>query len=141
MKGETYLEEAEWNGVWDLGEQGTAYKSLRDRTEDFALEIIRAYTHLSQGEVAKVIGRQFLRSGTSVGAHYREASRARSLAEFVSKMGSGLQELDETDYWLSLASKTNQLPIQVLHPVIRETGELIAIFTTCVKNAKKRRQE
>ena len=75
---------------------------LRNRTKVFALRVIRLYSALPRSTEAQVIGKQILRSGTSVGAQYREACRARSTAEFVSKMQSGRQELDETGYWLEL---------------------------------------
>jgi four helix bundle protein len=70
---------------------------LRHRTKAFSLRIIRLYTALPKSTEAQVLGRQVLRSGTAVGAHYREADRARSIAEFINKMEEGLQELDETE--------------------------------------------
>ena len=75
-------------------------QDLKVRTKQFALRIIRVYSALPTTAVAQVIGKQILRSGTSVGAHYREAFRSRSDAEFISKLEGGLQELDETEYWL-----------------------------------------
>src|SRR6266542_3598541 len=81
----------------------SAGADLKRRTKDFALRIIRLYSSLAKTQpTAQVIGKQILRSGTSVGAHYREACRARSAAEFISKLEGGLQELDETVYWLEL---------------------------------------
>src|SRR5688572_12082034 len=73
------------------------------RTKRFALVIIRYYSSLPRSMTSHVVGRQFLRSGTSVGAHYREACRAKSRADFVNKIETALQELDETTYWLDLA--------------------------------------
>ena len=73
-------------------------RDLRERTKAFALRIVRLYVALPKTTEAQVIGKQVLRSGTSIGAHYREASRARSDAEFVSKIGIALQELYETSY-------------------------------------------
>ena len=75
-------------------------KDLKDRTKEFALRVIRMYTALPQSPEAKVLGTQVLRSGTSIGANYREASQGRSKAEFVAQMGDCLKELDETNYWL-----------------------------------------
>jgi four helix bundle protein len=75
-------------------------KQLGIRTKAFAIQIIRLYVRLPKTTLAQVLGKQFLRSGTSVGAHYREATRARSTAEFVSKIECGMQELEETSYWL-----------------------------------------
>ena len=74
---------------------GKPLKDLSQRTKEFALIIIRVYSSLPTTTLAQVLGKQLLRSGTSVGAHYREASRARSDAEFISKLGGGHQELEE----------------------------------------------
>jgi four helix bundle protein len=113
-------------------------RDLTDRTFAFALDIIRIYLTTQKNPALWDLGRQFLKSGTSVGAHYREACRARSNAEFISKMEGGLQELDETDYWLKLLSAANLLTPQATAPLLREADELIRIFVTCVKNAKSR---
>ena len=86
------------------------------RTRDFALRIIRLSTSLPKSNEALVLGRQILRSGTSVGANYREASRARSKAEFVAKVGDCLKEADETLYWLELIAASEILPSQRLKP-------------------------
>jgi len=74
-------------------------KDLKERTKFFALRIIRMYSALPKSTEALVLGKQVLRSGTSVGANYREASQGRSKAEFVAKMGDCLKELEETTYW------------------------------------------
>lgn len=81
-------------------------RHLKSRTKDFALQIIRLYASLPRKTEALVIGRQFLKSGTSVGAHYREAQRARSNAKFISKLEGGMQELEETLYWLELLEES-----------------------------------
>src|SRR5579871_5494095 len=83
---------------------------LKRRTREFALRVIRLYGALPQRQEAWVIGKQLLRSGTSVGAHYREGTRARSDAEFVSKLEGALQELEETAYWLELIVGAEILP-------------------------------
>src|SRR5271157_1514627 len=75
---------------------------LKDRTRAFALQIVRLYSALPKTTVAQVLGKQVLRSGTSVGAHYHEGVRGRSDAEFISKLEGALQELEETRYWLEL---------------------------------------
>ncbi|MBX9580453.1 MAG: four helix bundle protein [Gemmataceae bacterium] len=111
---------------------------LRQRTKLFALRIIRLYGSLPTTTVAQVLGKQVLRSGTSVGAHYREARRARSDAEFVSKMEVGLQELDETEYWLELLIEGEVVAADRLGPLIREANELIAMMTASVKTVKAR---
>lgn len=110
---------------------------LRNRTKAFALRIIRLYAALPKTTEAQVIGKQLLRSGTSVGAHYREASRAKSTPDFISKMQGGLQELDETDYWLELLGDSKIVPYARLTDLRTEANELIAIFVASVKTAKK----
>lgn len=85
-----------------MREEGGGRRDLAERTRAFAVRIIRLYGALPRATEAQVIGKQVLRSGTSVGAHYREATRARSNAEFISKLEGGLQELEETRYWLEL---------------------------------------
>ena len=109
---------------------------LKERTMDFSLRIIRLYSSMPKSTIAQVIGKQILRSGTSVGAYYREASRARSIAEFISKIGGGQQELEETAYWLELLSKAEIVPAHRLEDLLKESSELMAIFITCIKNAK-----
>jgi four helix bundle protein len=109
---------------------------LRMRTKQFAVRIIRLYSALPNTNVAQVLGKQLLRSGTSVGAHYREGCRARSTSEFISKLEGGLQELEETAYWLELLVEGEVLPADKLRSLQQETNELTAIFVTCVKKAK-----
>jgi four helix bundle protein len=111
---------------------------LKTRTKAFALRIIRLYGALPRTVEAQVLGKQVLRSGTSVGAHYREANRARSTAEFVSKLEVGLQELDETAYWLELLVEGGVVAAERLTELLREANELTAILVACVKNAKDR---
>jgi four helix bundle protein len=86
--------------------------------------------------VAQVLGKQSLRSGTSVGAHYREATRGRSVGEFISKLEVALQELEETSYWLELISESGVMKPERLSELQHEANELTAIITTCVKRAK-----
>ena len=115
-------------------------KELKTRTKEFALRIIRLYTALPKTTEAQVIGKQLLRSGTSVGAHYREGSRARSDAEFISKIGGGLQELEESSYWLELLLDAKIMSEHQLASLMNEANELTAILITCVKNAKDKRE-
>jgi len=112
---------------------------LRKRTKAFALRIIRLYSSLPTGAVAQTIGRQLLKSGTSVGAHYREAFRSRSTAEFISKIEGGLQELEETTYWLELLSEAGIIPEKRLADLCREAEELTAILTSAVLTSKRRK--
>jgi len=111
---------------------------LRARTKAYALRIIRMVASLPSTAIAQVLGKQVLRSGTSVGAHYREGYRARSNAEFISKLEVALQELDETAYGLELLVEGEIFPAKKLADIIQETDELIAILVTCVKKAKSR---
>jgi len=113
---------------------------LKQRTKKFALRIIRLYSSLDKSAVAQVLGRQLLRSGTSVGAHYREACRARSVAEFLSKMEGGLQELDESAYWLELLVESKAVSAKRLQLLMDETEQLIAIFVTSIKTSKQNRR-
>jgi four helix bundle protein len=111
-------------------------EDLKLRTKQYALRFIRLYSALPKQTVAQVLGKQLLRSGTSVGAHYREAFRAKSRPDFISKMEGALQELDETQYWLELLVEAGTLPPNRLQPLLDETNELIAIFVTIVKRTK-----
>ena len=111
---------------------------LQTRTSDFALRIVKLYANLPKTTEAQVLGRQALRAGTSVGANYREGNRAKSDADIVNKFESVLQELDETGYWLDLLVKSGILPSKKAEELIKETNELLAIFTTIVTKIKKR---
>ena len=116
-------------------------RDLRERTKAFALRIIRLYCSLPKTTLAQVLGKQALRSGTSVGAHYREAYRARSTAEFISKIEGGLQELEETTYWLELLVDSEVIPPARLADLRKEAEELIAIFASSAMTAKKGKQQ
>ena len=96
------------------------------------------YAALPKTTEAQVLGKQVLRSGTSVGANYREANRGRSKAEFVAKLGDCLKELDETDYWLSLLVKSEIVPVSRMQSLIDETNELTAIMVTIIKKTKEK---
>ena len=111
---------------------------LRGRTKQFALRIVRLDVALPKTTEAQVIGKQLLRSETSVGAHDREAMRARSNAEFISKIEGGLQELEESSYWMELLSEANIVPSSRLLDLQQESTELTAILTACTKNAKRK---
>ena len=122
-----------------MNEEQEKPRDLKERLREYSLRIIRMYCSLPKTSVAQVLGRQVLRSGTSPGAHHREASRARSTAEFISKMEGGLQELDETAYWLELLVGSGTLLQEKMQCLLDETEELIAIFTASVKTAKQRK--
>ncbi len=114
-------------------------QDLFTRTKSYALRIIRLYCALPKRTEAQVLGKQVLRSGTSIGAHYREANRAKSDADFISKIETALQELDETAYWLELIVEADMFSEQKVVPLIEETKQLNAIFTTIVKKVKSRK--
>jgi four helix bundle protein len=80
-------------------------EELRNRTKRFALRIIRLFRHLPRSTEAQVLGKQLLRSGTSIGANYRATGRARSKAEFISKMGVVVEEADETVFWIECLNR------------------------------------
>ncbi len=112
-------------------------QDLRKRTKEFALRVIRLYTKLPKTGEAQVIGKQLLRSGTSVGAHYREGYRARSTAEFISKLGGGQQELEESIYWMELLVDAEIITENLLKDLQSEADELMAIFSSCIITAKR----
>ena len=109
---------------------------MRSRTRQFALRIIRMYAALPKSAVAQVMGKQILRSGTSVGAHYAESCRAKSRADFVNKVEGAMQELEETSYWLELLADSNLLKSARLALLQQEASELMSIFVSMVKNTK-----
>jgi four helix bundle protein len=109
---------------------------LRERTKEFALRVVRLFGRLPKSTEAQVLGRQLLRSGTSIGANYREAHRARSKAEFIAKCGDSLREAEESIYWLELLAESGIVPERKLLPLRDECNELIAIFVTIIKRAK-----
>jgi four helix bundle protein len=112
---------------------------LRARTKAFALRVIKLYVSLPKTVEAQVLGKQLLRSGTSVGAHYREACRAKSDADLISKMEGALQELDETSYWFELIIESDIFSADRMKPLCEEANELLAMFVKMVKNVKARK--
>lgn len=114
-------------------------EEMRERTKRYALETVRLYASLprSRREV-EVLGHQQLRSGTSVAAHAREASRARSDAEFCSKIDGLLQEADESLLWLELMRESCGINSERLEYLCKESSELIAIFSTMVIKTRKK---
>lgn len=111
---------------------------LRERTTEFALRDVKLYINLPKTTQAQVLGKQVLRSGTSVGAQFRESQRAKSDADFVNKLEGCLQEADETAYWLELLVRSEIVAVEKLAPLRKETDELIAILVTIVTKVKKR---
>ncbi|HYM61283.1 MAG TPA: four helix bundle protein [Thermoanaerobaculia bacterium] len=111
-------------------------QDLKDRTRSYALRIIKLYDSLARRGVARVLGDQVIRSGTSV-AHYREAIRSRSSAEYAAKMNAGLMELEETLYWLELLEHSSVIPPKRLTDSKDETNQLTAILVSLIKKAKR----
>lgn len=117
--------------------QGRLPIEFRDRTKAFASGVIRLFIKLPrQREEVRVVGKQLLRSATSVAAHIREASRARFEAEFISKLGGAVQEADESQLWLELLDEECRIDHQAVDALHAEAGELIAIFTTIMRRTQ-----
>src|SRR5919109_163301 len=112
-------------------------EALKERTKNFAVRILRMWRHLPQGEEARVVGRQLIRSGTSVAANYRAACRARSKSEFVAKLGLVEEEADESAFWLELIIETKLLDAAKVKPLLTEAGEIVAIMASSKKTAAK----
>ncbi len=112
---------------------------LEARTKEFALRVVRFVGELPKNRVADVLGHQLLRSGTSIGANYREANRAESRGDFVHKIGIAEKEASETRYWLELCEEVGLGDVEERRWLLREAGELLAIFTASGKTAKSRR--
>ncbi len=119
--------------------QGRLSVEFRNRTKAFAASVIRLFVKLPKSrEEVRVVGKQLLRSGTSVAAHVREASRARSEDEFVSKLGGALQETDESQLWLELLREECGMSPADTMPLEKEADELIAMITTMINKTKNK---
>lgn len=117
--------------------KGRLSDEFRNRTKHFGAATIRLFVKLPKAsEEVRILGKQLLRSGTSVPAHVREASRARSNDEFVSKLGGALQEADESQLWLELLREECGVQPSLTHPLEQESSELIAIMTTMINRTK-----
>lgn len=116
---------------------GRLPEEFRDRTKRYAAGVVRLFIKLPKArDEVRVLGKQLLRSGTSVAAHVREASRARSDEEFVSKLGGALQEADETQLWLELLQEECGIAPALTQPLEKESSELIAIFTAMINRTR-----
>jgi four helix bundle protein len=113
------------------------HQDLQNRTKQFALEIIRFCESLPKDETSRILGRQLLRSGTSVGANYRAACRAKSKPAFISKIGDVLEEADESGYWLELLAASGKIDNKTAAPLLNEANELTAIFISSINTAKR----
>jgi four helix bundle protein len=113
--------------------------SFADRSRRYALRVMRLYASLPGNMLAQTLGKQLLRSGTSVGAHLREAKRSRSDAELISKTEGALQELDESAYWMELLGEYGVIERSKLESLLKEADELTAMLVSGVRRVKSRR--
>ena len=114
-----------------------AGEDLKQRTKAFALKIIQLVESLPKGRTADVIGRQLLRAGTSVGANYRSACRARSRADFIAKMGIVEEEGDESLFWMEVLVEAKIVPASKLEFLMTEADEIVAIVVSSILTTKK----
>ena len=114
-------------------------KQLQNRTKEFAVRIIKTFCGLPKQEAARVIGKQFLRSGTALAANYRAACRARSAADFISKISIVAEETDETLFWLELLVEAELIEPKLVKPLMNECDELLKIFAASLATAKRNR--
>jgi four helix bundle protein len=113
---------------------------LKQRTKQFALKVIKLVGLLPRSIEGQVIGKQLIRSATSVGANYRAACRGRSKAEFIAKLGIVEEEADETAYWFELIIEGGLLELRNVEPMLREANEIVAIMAASRKSASRRNQ-
>ena len=111
---------------------------MKRRTKQFALRILKCTEALPRSQTATVIGRQLLRSGTSVGANYRAACRAKSNADFIAKMGIVEEEADESAYWMELLVEANLVEATYLADLLNEANQLTAITVASIKTARQK---
>jgi four helix bundle protein len=116
--------------------QATTSQILRDRTKGFALLVIRCCHTIPRNEESRIICRQLLRSATSVAANYRAVCRARSSADFISKMGIVLEEADESLFWLELLADLGIAAHEKIGPLLKESDELVSIFVASLRTVK-----
>jgi len=112
-------------------------RDLQIRTKRFALEVIGFCEKLPKDETSRILARQLLRSGTSVGANYRAACRAKSKPAFVSKMGDVLEEADESGYWMELLTDLRKVDPAVSKALLKEANELVSICISSINTAKR----
>ena len=122
-------------------ESASPAQDLVERTRAFALRVIELYSRLPGTTLGQVMGRQLLKAGTSVGAQYREARRAKSDADFINKVEGALQELEETGYWLELMEGSRVIAVTDAKPLQTEADELTSILVASVRTVKKRKRQ
>jgi len=114
-------------------------EEMKARTKKFALRVIRLVESLPNTKTANVIGNQLLRSGTSVGANYRAACRAKSTADFISKLSVVEEENDESIYWMELLIESETVKENMLQNLMKEAGEILSIIVSSIKTSKENR--
>ena len=119
---------------------GMTTQELKDRTFKFGIRIVRAVEALAKDDISRTLGRQLLRAGTSVGANYRAAVRARSHADFIAKLGIVEEECDETAYWMEVIAALKLLKKTRLERLRREVDELLASVVSSIKTARRPRR-
>ena len=112
---------------------------LKQRTRSFALRVIRLVESLPRSNSAEVLGKQLLRSGTSVGANYRAACRGRSLADFIAKMSIVEEEADECIYWIELLIESGHIKAALVRPLLDEAHQIVAIAVAAIKTSRAKR--
>ena len=124
--------------IWrfEIGRLDMNSEDLKKRTKNFALNIIKVVENFSKNTTGFVIGKQIVKSATSIGANYRSACRAKSKADFIAKISIVEEEADETLYWLELAGECGLIDENNLKDLLKEANELVAIFTSTRKTAK-----
>lgn len=111
--------------------------ALKDRTKNFVLRSIKLFRALPPSDEARIIGKQFLRSASSVGANYRAVCRARSQKEFFAKLSITVEEADESLFWLEVISESGMLPIEKLNSIMLEAEEILKILAKARKNSSQ----
>lgn len=113
--------------------------NLKHRTKDFALQVIRLVRSIHASQEGRILGNQLLRAGTSVGANYRSACRARSTSEFISRLSIANEEADESLYWMELLAETDLVNADDLKKLMSEADQLVAILTSSILTSKRRK--
>lgn len=113
------------------------HQNLQDRTKKFALDVIKFTERLQRDDTSRILGRQLLRAGTSVGANYRAACRSKSKPDFISKMKTVLEEADESAFWIELLLDAEKASAQVAQPLLFEANELVAIAASSINTAQR----
>ncbi len=113
------------------------HQNLQIRTKQFALQVIRFCEGIPKDETSRILARQLLRSGTSVGANYRAACLAKSKPAFISKLGDVLEEADESGYWVELLVEADKVAQEAAEPLLKESRELVAIAVSSINTAKR----